>query len=438
MKIPAAGLVKAALSGFVASAALSSGFAADYLIHKFEKKQLSNEFWSEGAHFGDFNKDGNNDIVSGPYWWEGPDFAKKHQYYQLDQTFKKKNDDGTEETCKGYDPLGYSKNFFAFTGDLNKDGWTDIVILGFPGEESWWFENPKSKNGEGEWKRHVALDVTDNESPTFADLTGDGKPEIVCSSKGAYGYSSPDSNDPTKPWKWHNISPNNNYHKFTHGMGIGDVNGDGRMDLLEKDGWWEQPASLDGDPTWKQHKFQFSKAGGSQMYAYDVDGDGDNDVITSLEAHGYGLAWYEQVKEGSEIGFTQHVIMGREPGDNKYGVKFSQLHAVDLIDMDNDGLKDIVTGKRWWAHGPKGDAEPNAAAVSYWFKLTRQGKDVEFVPHQIDDDSGIGTQVVAGNVNKDKYPDLVVGNKKGTFVLLHKAEKVSKSEYEKAQPKPAK
>jgi hypothetical protein len=128
--------------------------------------------------------------------------------------------------------------------------------------------------------------------------------------------------------------------------------------------------------------------------------------------------------------------MGREPGDNKYGVKFTQLHAVDLIDMDGDGLKDIITGKRWWAHGPKGDAEPNATPVSYWFKLTRAGGSADFVPYQIDDDSGIGTQVVAGNVNKDKYPDLVVGNKKGTFVLLHKVEKASKSEYDKAQPKP--
>jgi hypothetical protein len=152
------------------------------------------------------------------------------------------------------------------------------------------------------------------------------------------------------------------------------------------------------------------------------------------------LVWYEQLgekRENGEIDFKQHVILNKEAKPNSYGVSFSQLHAIDLADMDGDGLKDIVTGKRFWAHGSHGDPEPNAPAVLYWFQLARdKDKGVNFVPHQIDNDSGIGTQVVASDFNGDKLPDIVVGNKKGTFVHVHVKKKVSKADWVAAQPKP--
>ena len=162
------------------------------------------------------------------------------------------------------------------------------------------------------------------------------------------------------------------------------------------------------------------------MYAYDVNGDGLNDIITSLAAHEFGLAWYEQYREGSDIRFREHVFMNKEPKDNKYGVKFSEIHAIDLVDMDGDGLKDIVTGKRFWSHGRTGDPDRNDAAVLYWFKLVRNAdRSVDFVPFLVDNDSGVGTQVVAGDINGDGLPDIVVGNKKGTFVLLHEKKKTA-------------
>ena len=414
--------------GLIASILLSSlawgAFcSAEDSPQLFKKTQLSDQFYSEGAAIGDFNKDGKMDVVIGPYWYEGPDFKTKHQYAAEDFM------------TKAYDPHGYSKNFFAFTADLNGDGWTDIIIVGFPGEETAWYENPKGKDEP--WKRHVMLKITDNESPTFGDLLGNGKPVLICMSGGQMGYASPDPSDVTKEWIWHPTSPKiPAYQRFTHGIGFGDVNGDGKMDLLDRDGWYEQPADLNGDPHWKAHPFKFNN-GGSQMFVYDVNGDGLPDVITAMEAHGFGLVWWEQKRnEQGERTFVKHVIMGDKPEDSRYGLKFAQLHAVALADMFGDGLPSIVTGKRFWAHGPGGDKDPAAAAVLYIFRLVRGANhEVDFVPYMVDDNSGVGTQVSVGNISGGKLPDIVVGNKKGGFVFINQMDKMSKEAIEKMATK---
>ena len=391
-------------------------------IHTFKRIQLSDQFWSEGANFGDLNNDGVNDIISGPWWWEGPAFTRRHEFYPATATFDLKLGPMTTVKVPGFEgTLGrenkYSDNFFAWPYDFDADGWKDILVIGFPGRETSWYRNPRGSDGH--WVRHTIFQQTDNESPTFTDLTGDGRPELVCITKGQYGYASPDWKDPSRPWTFHAISPNNKYGNFTHGMGVGDVNGDGRADLIEKNGWWEQPGSLAGDPVWAFHA-QPMGSGGAQMHAYDVNGDGLNDIITSLAAHEFGLAWYEQYREGERIAFREHIIMNRTPADNRYGVKFSEIHAIDLADMDGDGIKDIVTGKRFWSHGRTGDPDRNDAAVLYWFRIARQAdRTVDFVPHLIDSESGVGTQVVAGDINGDRLPDVVIGNKRGTFVFLH-------------------
>jgi putative membrane-bound dehydrogenase-like protein len=388
-----------------------------YKLHSFQKLKLSDQFFCEGAHYGDFNRDSAIDIVSGPYWYAGPKFTERHEYYPP----------------KPFDINGYSDNFLTFSHDINDDEWTDILVVGFPGEQSWWFANAQGKPGH--WQRHVAFPVVDNESPTFTDVTGDGRPELVFSTGAQLGYAEIPDGDPTQPWKFHAISPKRDYQRFTHGLGVGDVNGDGRHDILEKNGWWEQTPADSKAEFWTFHEFPFSQPGGAQMLVYDCDGDGDNDVVTSKAAHAYGLAWFENVAgAGGAISFREHQIMGERPEQNEYGLAFSQLHALALADMDHDGVPDVVTGKRYWAHQDKdpGSLEP---VVLYWFQTVREGGKARFVPHRIDVDSGVGTQVEAPDLNGDKWPDIVVGSKKGTFVFIHHADEVDRATWEAAQPK---
>lgn len=383
----------------------------------FKKITLTDEFVAEGAHFADFDKDGHNDICAGPYIWKGPEFKERIEY--------------TAPAEKPYDPgKGYSDYFLTYTYDFNNDGWQDILVYSWPGKETWVFENPQNKSGH--WKRHTIFDVTDNESPALGDMNGDVKPELICHtssgsqppSGGRLGFAEIDWSNPLGKARFRPITPvtpenDKKYFRYTHGYGFGDVNGDGRPDILTKDGWFEQPAEMKEDKDWAFHPGPFvpeGARGGSFLLVYDVNGDGRNDVITSYDAHGYGFGWYEQNADGS---FTPHKLMGATIEESPIGVKFSQLHAMQLADVDGDGVLDVVTGKRRWAHGPLKDDEPNAPPVLYWFQIKRDGKGgAQFIPHLIDDASGVGTQVTPGDVNKDGKLDVVVGNKMGVFVLL--------------------
>jgi hypothetical protein len=394
------GLVSVALAaGAMMAAGTGSGGVVPY-----RKLQLSDQFLCEGSTFADLNRDGHPDVIAGPYWYEGPDFTRRHEIFP----------------AAPWDPLRYSDNFFAFGHDFNNDGWTDVLVLGFPGVDASWYQNPG--NSGGAWRRRVVFLPVDNESPTFADIFGTGQPVLLCMSRGRIGYARYDPKDPARPWTFHAISPPGPWQRFTHGLGFGDINGDGRNDILEKDGWWEQPESLAGDPVWTHHKFPFAAGarGGAQMHVFDVNGDGLPDVITCRDAHGYGLSWFEQTRGADgAISFREHRITPLRTGETINGVQLAQMHAITLADFDGDGLPDILTGKRWWAHGPTGDVEPDAPPVIYAFLLRRgPGGTASFVPHLIDNASGVGVQLVTADVNGDGRPDIVSANKRGTFVFL--------------------
>lgn len=383
-------------------AALGSAFAAPAVT--FKKQVIDGKFFAESIATADVNGDGKPDLICGPYWFEGPAFTKKTE----------------TRAALFYDKEGYSDAFISNAFDVDGDGLPDSIQLGWPGRAGNWFKNPGKAGGD--WPRFLLFPTVGAESPEFVTLFAGQPAALLLTSAKKLGYATRVPGQPGAPWVFHPISPEGEWQRYTHGIGAGDINGDGRADLLTANGWWEQPGSTAGDPLWKFHPADFGK-GGAQMYAYDVNGDGKSDVITSIEAHKYGLSWFEQLPPASgssEPTWKEHVILSRNPGEKIADVQFSQPHATVLADIDGDGLLDIVTGKRHWAHGSKGDPEPTAPAVLYWFKLTRDPatKAVTFTPHLIDNDSGVGTQFVVADLNGDGKPDIAVGNKRGVFAFI--------------------
>jgi hypothetical protein len=355
-------------------------------------RQLSSAYLAEGAGHGDFDGDGNLDVVCGRVWWRGPDFRERRVLERPTRRF----------------PIGsYSDVFFTFGDDVDRDGDDDVVWIGFPGTGAWWFENV---GGAGtQWTRHtIRAFGVDTESPTYVDVDGDGVREIVCGSGGALGLLRPGPAGPTAPWVFTAISPPGPWTAFAHGLGVGDVNGDGRSDVLVPLGWLEQPLTP-GAP-WIPHP-QVLGFAGAQMHAFDADGDGDQDVATSIQAHGYGLSWFEQTSPGT---FAERSILPLVPTQAWH---FSQMHAVGAADIDGDGLEDLVTGKTFLAHL---GTDPGAfdPAVLYVFLQRRDPiLGTRFDPVLVHADSGVGRQVDLVDLDGDGRTDIVVGNKKGVFVF---------------------
>jgi hypothetical protein len=356
---------------------------------RFKKHHLWDEFYTEAATVADVNKDGKTDIIAGARWFEAPDW-KAHDIWKHK---------------KFYYTKGYSDSFLNFTTDVNEDGWIDLICFDFPGREVYWFENPAGV--ETLWKRYLIDSIASNESPMMVDVDSNGKMDLVYGNEklGQMLWVNAVVKNKKVTWNRNPISELNSkgIGLFAHGLGWGDINGDGLKDVMIRGGWWEAPKDMKTSP-WKFHEADLGESC-AQMVTYDFDGDGDNDVVSS-SAHEYGIWWYEQVLDrDKKSSFITHTIDST----------FSESHSLVLQDVNQDGLPDLITGKRFFSHqgrGP-GGLEP---AVVYWFELLKDGKNRPvWVKHLIDDNSGVGIQFVAEDINKDGLLDFVVGNKNGVY-----------------------
>jgi hypothetical protein len=372
----------------------------------FSIKQLAIDA-NEGCDIADFNNDGQLDIIAGRNWYAGPDFTSR--------PVRNINDWN-----------GYVESNGDFAHDVDGDGWVDVIAVHFLSTEIKWYKNPGEeglKRGHM-WQENLLVEAgaTKNECEMFHDLDGDGLPEFCVNSW--------DKNSPLLAWKLtteERMVEEKRGNKTVkvkktvptmkkltigaevngHGLGFGDINGDGHEDAIFENGWYERPATGAFKKPWKLHKDWFAHAS-IPMYVRDLNHDGRNDIIMGM-GHDYGLFWWEQkapTAEGRTV-WEKHLI------DDS----FSQPHTLHLADIDGDGAEDLITGKRVYAHNgrdPGGEEPP----VLYYYTWNK--KKLKFTRHTIDEGSaGTGLQIQTADLNGDGRLDIAVAGKSGTYVIIN-------------------
>ena len=384
----------------------------EQVSRRFRMQALNEFYYSWGPSVADMNKDGVPDIVAGPYYYLGPDYSVAREIYM----------------AKTLDASTQYFNGVQFAHDFTGDGWPDVINSLFT-QPTILYVNPRGESRR--WESFTVTDAISSEIALLKDTDGDGKLEYLFKdSNNQIVSATPDATNPTGLWVKKPLTERGPW--TNHGMGIGDVNKDGRVDLLNGYGWWEQPAG-NAAGTWTYHPAAFgrwsrSSPGGAEIAVYDVNGDGLNDVVTSLQAHGWGLSWFEQKKAASgEISFVERSIMGDFSTKNAGNVTFSQLHGSGYADIDGDGTPDFVTGKRFWSHLDNWiDPDPYGAPVLYVYRTVRNSKapgGAEFVPELVHNRSGMGSHVALVDLNKDGAPEIVTSTKRGTFIFWNQWKK---------------
>ncbi len=345
-------------------------------------------FRSEACCVGDFNKDGKPDIMAGAYLYLGPDWKR----VEVRKLAGEVDDQGK----------GYYHDFMNLPLDVDGDGLLDVVSCFWHEKAIAWYRNTGAKGGL--WPETVIETNGNFECGELYDLTGEGKEtHILPHVQQTFWYELITSGAKKGTFVRHLVSEKN----MEFGVGAGDINGDGRADIIRPNAWFEAPVNRRGG-TWKEHPLALGnreegKAEHTpEIRVYDVNADGLNDIITS-SAHRYGIFWYEQTREGGIIRWKQHVI------DDSW----SQAHSLTLADIDGDGVLDVVTGKRFMAHNGSDPDESGPLGV-YWYQLKRK-PGANWTKHVISHNQGIGAgmNIPVVDLDGDGDLDIVVTGKWG-------------------------
>ncbi|MDH3583389.1 MAG: VCBS repeat-containing protein [Phycisphaerae bacterium] len=374
---------------------------------RFEIRQLCVDA-NEGCAIADVNRDGKLDVIAGRSWYAGPDFASRPLRSIEDWN-------------------GYVQSNGDFAYDVDGDGWTDVIAGSFIPTQVHWYRNPgKEALAQGRmWEQHLLGDTgaSQNEGQFLHDLDGDGVPEWVVDSWKKQA--------PLLAWKLTRetrevtVKQGRNQKKVKkqvpslqkivigekmngHGMGFGDLNGDGREDIFVETGWYERPSGDAFAQPWKHHP-DWNVHASNPVIIRDLDADGRSDIIVG-KGHDFGLSWWQQLapEPGGKLRWKQ----------NRIDTGFSQPHCLHMADLDGDGRDELITGKRVFAHNGRDPGGKEPPCLYYW---TWNPDTKQFARVTIDEGRvGTGLQIRTADLNGDGRLDIAVAGKSGTYVLLNK------------------